>query len=343
MLLAIPLVLVMIQRILLSSRPQRRFLLGFSGVAFTLPLAAGAWMAYYDWNVYGNPLTPPYSINRSTYAVAPYWLWQQPSRVPDYRHKAIRDFYVNYELPYAQKLRKPSGFVIETIFLKPLRAILFFTGLALSPCMVMLPRALQDKRLQLLTICALFVSSGVMLETWFIPHYLAAITAAIYALGLQAMRHLNVWKPGGQPAGRSLMRAMICLCLVLIPLRLFAAPLHLTLAEWPGSGWTSQWYGASYLGTDRARIQSILERLPGKQLVMVRYSQEHSPLDEWVYNAPDIDSSQVIWAREANPQSDSELFRYYSDRHLWLVQPDAPVAQQLQPIEPALSRADTQK
>jgi hypothetical protein len=65
-----------------------------------------------------------------------------------------------------------------------------------------------------------------------------------------------------------------------------------------------------------------LEQLPGKQLVMVRYSPEHYPLDEWVYNAPDVDGSKVIWAREMDTADNLELTRYYQDRHVWLVQPD---------------------
>jgi hypothetical protein len=45
-------------------------------------------------------------------------------------------------------------------------------------------------------------------------------------------------------------------------------------------------------------------------------------MDEWVYNAADIDGSKVIWAREMESANDLELIRYYKDRRVWLVQPD---------------------
>lgn len=52
-----------------------------------------------------------------------------------------------------------------------------------------------------------------------------------------------------------------------------------------------------------------------------------STLDEWVYNAADIDHAKVIWAREMGSASDLELIHYYSDRTVWLVQPDLPGAE----------------
>ena len=67
--------------------------------------------------------------------------------------------------------------------------------------------------------------------------------------------------------------------------------------------------------------------MPGGQIAVVRYSPAHNPQDEWVYNAADIDQSKVIWAREMSPINNQELFQYYKDRKVWLVQPDAqPVA-----------------
>jgi hypothetical protein len=72
----------------------------------------------------------------------------------------------------------------------------------------------------------------------------------------------------------------------------------------------------------RAQIESRLEQLPGRQLVIVRYSPEHNSLDEWVYNAADIDNSKVVWAREMDRSENLELMHYYKDRTVWLVQPD---------------------
>ncbi len=136
------------------------------------------------------------------------------------------------------------------------------------------------------------------------------------------MRHLRLWNPGEQPVGKTLVRLTVTLCFVLAGMRLYAEPLHLALPVWP-SVWASEWYGSdSRAGTARAQIETRLEQMPGTQLVIVSYSPDHNPPDEWVYNAADIDNSKVIWAREMDEAENSELIHYYSNRTVWLVQPD---------------------
>ena len=49
----------------------------------------------------------------------------------------------------------------------------------------------------------------------------------------------------------------------------------------------------------------------------------HDPFDEWVYNSADIDGSKVVWARDMDAADNLELIRYYTDRKVWLVEPDA--------------------
>jgi hypothetical protein len=45
-------------------------------------------------------------------------------------------------------------------------------------------------------------------------------------------------------------------------------------------------------------------------------------MDEWVYNAADIDRSKVVWARDMDEAENLQLMDYYKDRTAWLVQPD---------------------
>jgi hypothetical protein len=181
----------------------------------------------------------------------------------------------------------------------------------------------MDRRIHFLVVCIVVVVAGVMVETWLIPHYFAAILPAIYALGLQMMRRLRQWKPGGNPVGATMLHLTITLCFALAGLRLAAEPLHLGLAKWPSGSWASTWHGPGQLGLPRKQIEDKLSQLNGKQLIIVRYSPEHSSLDEWVYNAPDIDNSKIIWAREMDAANNLELIHYYKDRGVWLVQPDA--------------------
>jgi hypothetical protein len=106
-------------------------------------------------------------------------------------------------------------------------------------------------------------------------------------------------------------------------IRLAAKPLGVAPSERPESEWMGLWYGPEHLGTERAKVQQQLENSPGKHLVFVRYDiTNHWSVDEWVYNSPDIDKSKVIWAREMDRTNNEDLVRHYSDRQVWLVQPD---------------------
>lgn len=96
-----------------------------------------------------------------------------------------------------------------------------------------------------------------------------------------------------------------------------AGPLELEIHRWP-----SMWYGTAPLGLPRAKVAAQLDAIPGKQLAIVRYSPEHAPFDDWVYNAADIDASKVVWARELRAASNPELLEYFRDRQAWLIEPD---------------------
>ena len=62
------------------------------------------------------------------------------------------------------------------------------------------------------------------------------------------------------------------------------------------------------------------------QCTLVRYSSNHDPADEWVYNGADIDGSKVVWAREMSSADNLELIRYYPSRKVWLAEPDSHTA-----------------
>src|SRR5580698_2615804 len=118
-------------------RPSAALVFRSAALPLALILAAVTWLGYYDYRAFGNPLTPPYSVDRAEYAAAPYYIWQSPRPEPVYRHKVIRDFYINVELASANHLHTLSGFLSETLFFKPLRALLFFAGIVLLPPLFM--------------------------------------------------------------------------------------------------------------------------------------------------------------------------------------------------------------
>lgn len=296
-------------------------LLRRSAVPLVLVVAGGVWMGYYDYRVFGNPTTLPYTANRTQYAMAPYFVWQSSRPEPNYRHSLMRQFYHQDELNSFDKIHSLTGFVPETI-LKAARGILFYAGIALLVPLIMICRVLADRRLRFLILCVGVLVAGQLVEIFLIPHYLAPFTCAFYAIGLQAMRHLRFWMPGDQPVGMTLTRLIVTLCVLLAGIRLFAEPLQLALPVWPAV-WASEWYGPnSRSGTSRAQIEAFLQKQPGKQLAIVRYAPDHSPLVEWVYNSADIDDSKVVWAWEMNESENLKLINYFKDRTIWLVEPD---------------------
>ena len=280
-------------------------------------------MGYYDYRAFGSPLTLPYTIARNTYAVVPYYVWQPLRPVPNYRHVELRRFYSEKELADYSGLRGASGLVTKTLKKYTWAMLSFFAGFALLPPIFMFRRVLLDRRLRFLVLCLPLWAAGMAAGVFLFPHYMAPFTAAFYALGLQAMRHLRFWKLEGKPAGLTLTRLLVTLCFAMAGLRLFAEPLHLNPARFPVGGWVCWWNGPGHFGTERAQIEKQLEQLSGPQLAIVRYAPGHEAQDEWVYNAADIDSSKVIWAREMDAANNRELFEFYKDRKVWLVQPDA--------------------
>lgn len=303
-------------------RPAPIVLLRRAALPLALVLAAVAWLGYYDQCNFGNPLTLPYTINRATYAVAPYWIWEPPRPVPAYRHKEMRDFYVNGEYQSTSYYHTLSGFLLVNLF-KPVGALRFLAGIALLPALFFLSRALRDSRIRFFVLSAIIWVPGVFIVIFLLPHYLAPFTAAFYVLLLQAMRHLRVWTMGRLPVGRSIVRLTLVSCVALAGLRAWAGPLRISIEPWPGSKWVSDWYGPGDYGAARARIQSRLAGIPGKKLVLVRYASNHEAIDEWVYNAADLDNSDVIWAHDMDAGGNAALARAFPGRSVWLVEPDS--------------------
>jgi len=304
-----------------KNRPPRGLLLRRAAMPLAWIAAVASWLAYYDYRAFGNPLTPPYTLDRAQYAVEPYWAWQAPLPEPFYRHKVLRDFYVKQELPFVTEFHTPHG-MLQHILLKPAYTLQFFAEIALLPPLFMLRRVLIDRRMRFLVLCIAVLIAGMLIEIVLLPHYLAPFTAAFYAIGLQCMRHLRVWNPGGKPVGASLVRYLVLTCTILVPIRAFAGTLHLQLDDWPPSAWTATWYGSDQLGAPRARVQANLEAQPGKQLAIVRYAPQHNPVFEWVYNNADLENAKVIWAREMDADDNLKLIQHYKDRQVWLIEPD---------------------
>ncbi|MDQ2856342.1 MAG: hypothetical protein M3R68_08435 [Acidobacteriota bacterium] len=274
-------------------------------------------MGFYFWRVTGNPLRMPFQVNRSTYATAPIFFLQTPAVEPAYNHAVMRDFYQNWEQALFDKTRTPRGALIRTLG-KFVTLWLFYFGPALSLPLLMLFRVLRNRRLRPLMIAGAIASIGFLAPAWFNAHYAAPLTGLLYAVMLQGVRHLRCCRWRGQPTGLLLARAVPLICLLLIPVRILARPLHLNV----GTDWRLIWAAAAPGNYDRADILRRLESLPGRHLVIVRYQADHDFHTEWVYNEANIDAAKVVWAREMDLIHNQELTSFFKDCTIWLLEAD---------------------
>ena len=306
LLVAIPVALMLLWWMCGKHRPP--FAIVFRRVAVPLAsilaVTAGA-MAYDNWRVTGDALTPGYQVDRAAYAMARQFAWQPPRPEPIYRHKVMRDYYVSLELPEATRVQTPGGFLRATL-VKAGIVVFFFYGFLLLAPLCFLPWTLRDRRMRFIALATAFLAAGLAVNFYLFPHYAATGTALFYILLMQCFRHMRLWRPGGQPVGLFLARAIPLVCLVLCGIRIGAEPLGLSFERSP-----SMWYGTAAVGLPRAHVYAELSRLEGGQLAIVRYSPGHNALDEWVYNEPDIDRAKVVWAREMDADSNEELLRYF--------------------------------
>jgi len=293
-----------------SRRPRLSICLGrvVAPLAVSLAVTAVA-TGYYNYRVTGSPFLLAYQVNRSTYARGPYFVWQGPRPQPVYNHPMMRLLY-DKEFRYYQANRTLAGFLRHggkkiTTFWG------FYLGPALTIPLLAFPWIVHDRRMRFALFTGIVFVLGLTVDTWFSAHYFAPATSLLYLVLLQCMRHLQFWVRRAQPVGISLLRAIPLIACAMVLLRVTAVIAHAQIEPVYPRG-----------NLERASILRSLESLPGQQLVLVRYGNDHVPESEWVYNAADIDAAQVVWAREMDEQSNRELLEYFKNRRVWLVEPD---------------------
>ena len=227
----------------------------------------------------------------------------------------MQEFYSRWELGDFLYAKTVSGFLSRTAQ-KAGVVLFFFYGPALFAPLILLPRVLRQKRLRPLVLAGVVFGLGLSVNAWLFPHYAAVFVGGLYVFLLSSMRHLRTWRPAGEPYGLAIVRSIPVVCVLLVGLRAFAAPLGIGVPRWP-----TMWYGTEPLGLERARALRKLESCAGPQLAIVRYNSGHSVFDDWVYNAADIDRSRVVWAREMDRSSNFDLLKYFRDRTAWLIEP----------------------
>ena len=273
--------------------------------------ATAAFIGYYNRRVTGNALLFPHVLINQQYEQLPIFVWQRPKPALTYANPQFTAFFVDWSQ--------------ETFFgrsgarnrLKKYRlGESFFLGRALAIPLLTLPWLIFDRRIRFLIVHFLWCGVWLLLVTWFEPHYAAPLTASIFAIIAQAVRHLRQWNLKGYRVGIFASRLIV----VLVIARIFlpgAEPIHTPLRTW---------------NLVRAQISAKLQAEPRKHLVIVHYAPHHDVHHEWVYNAADIDGAKVVWARDIPGMDLKPLLDYYPDRRVWLVNADA-AHPQIEPYE----------
>jgi len=279
--------------------------------------AAGA--GYYFFRITGSPFRLPEVVQREPYAVAPIFLWQSAGPEPVYRHKALHDFYAEWEVKEVlPEIQSVPGLIWNQVK-KLIAAWLFFLGPALSVPLLFLPQIVKrDLRMRALVIIGGVTLVAIAVDAWFYAHYLAPIAGLLFAVIVQGLHHLRVWRRR-EGSGLLLARAVPAICAAMIVARLAAQALGML----DPPAWPMTWYHTPEGNVARAGALKRLSAMDGKQLAIVRYGPNHNAvMNEWVYNRADIDSSQVVWARDMDPAENRELLQYFHDRRAWLVEAD---------------------
>ena len=282
----------------------RRVLLPFSCVMVLTVIFIG----YYNWRVTGNPRVLPHAVESCPTGSCQVLAWQKPTPTstplrysfPEYERFIVRQSGRHAASWEGWKQRSGEGL---SAFWE------FFIGTALSLPFLTLPWMFRDRRVRFLLIQLFCSVLGMLSVIYFTLHYTAPLTATLFGLLVQAMRHMRRWTLFSKPVGVALTRIVVLAVLANIPYYI-AATVRGAPTQEP---WT----------VTRSRIAGQLEATPGTHLVIVRYTPQHILDNDWVYNGADINGSKVVWAREIPGQDMHPLLAYFRDRKIWLVEADA--------------------
>ena len=288
-----------------KTNPRTRFTRVVIPVLAVLSAAALA-SGYYNWRLTGNPLLMPHVLRTRTYHSSALFLWQHPRPPLHYNNQIFEDFYNGWE----RDNYRNTWADVRRVSLEKLKrgaSTYFWWGaLLLLPA---LPFALKRNTTRLLVAILAIEIAGVFAVIWSFPHYAAPLTSVLIALLVQCIRYLRTMRLARRPLGRWIARAAVLLLFMDVAT-------GVARRQCDPLGWTCEG------NVERATILKNLLHTPGAHLVMVRYEPDHNVHDDWVANGAEIDTSKVLWARELDENQNRELFDYFKDRHIWLVEPD---------------------
>jgi hypothetical protein len=247
----------------------------------------------------------PYTVNQRTYTASPFFYVLPPVPTPVYRHEVIRNYWVDWVVPFYLRARAHPGVAIGD------SARIMWRFYFLTPILPALLIGLLSGRRRDVAAGLMIAAGpilGLMLAETALPHYLAPAFGAFVMIAGLGVQTLWRWQFKGFRAGAVLSIAMLWGSLGYCAYQVIAEVFLIKHTEAP-------------IATKPLLIER-LQKEPGPQLVIVRYGQKHKVHNEWVYNRADIDASKIVWARDMGAAKNQELVDYYRGRKIWLLEPD---------------------
>jgi hypothetical protein len=257
------------------------------------------WLGYYNYRNTGSALLMPYVAYRRAYEVANIFLFLPDGPKPVYRHAVIERFWVGE----AERLKSRRFLVLRRLYR-----------------LVELMRFWCSELIAWVALAGGFLDRG-----WAAPLSLAIL--AVFGVGIQASAYMFAHYAAGA-AGLLPVAAGSGLRSIRRRMGRFGPVLALLCVA---LGWGQLAEDgpacalASATRSPRTVVAGLVKAHGGRHLILVKYGEGHNLTHEYVFNAADIDRSDIVWARDMGPEKNRELLEYYRGRSVWLWQPDVSV------------------
>lgn len=283
---------------------------GLAAVPVGLALLLTGWQ---NQQVTGSCFAMPYQIHEQQYGVAPLFVFgseRSPAKLDEgAMPEMIERYHRGWSLDSFQNRIGLPG------WLKGVRVaaetMLGFWGwlLVLVP-LVSSPYWLRYEAGRLMAIGVWIQVAASAAVCWICPHYLAPVLGWLVVLAVIVLRHASRLSiPGFRYLGIAWLGVQF---LLLIGAATDYIQTSRSQAE-SGGDWAMR----------RARIVHQLVHSPGQHLVIVQYAASHNVHQEWVYNAADLQSAKIVWARGERAEWRSALeAKFGKERQIWLLCPE---------------------
>jgi hypothetical protein len=270
--------------------------------ASLIVLVGLAFLFHYNKSITGSYSSLPYNLYHTRYETARSFLFQEPHESPDDIPYQIRKFHNGEMKRYLDRRSSTLG------FFKGVADKLFMFGryyvrmLYLIPFVFFLFSTKHFWEKYALGVLLILLIAN-FITTWNETYYIAPITVLFVFMIISGFKSPNFrrW---------IFYRSIVNTIVVLILMHPFIGL-------------------AAHIKRDKADFTSIkkshIERLSqneNKDLIIVHYEPEHKSNNEFVYNEPDIENADVIWARDLGEKKNKELIKYFNKRNIWYFFPD---------------------